>query len=1242
MPVFTNHDPVARLTPERMDEEMVLPNSGSCFYPVSLLDELIREDVVSRILKDYNLSDRQPQLTRFVCTKAKRVFAILIACEQVPLMTRFFENRFTDEMLPVGPGFFSGSSEQAEIESFTTRFANLTIVKNTFDRRSWRYRDLQYFHRDRQWPFISPIFTEKDFRYLFHEQSHMPFMEENAEIWKDTNFSLVEKRRIHRDHLKIEHTIGVTDDPTEHPYVAVKLIKKGALDWDRYKAVADEEAEALEMLRDRKHNHLIRAIGYYTLGKNRYILSPWAGLGNLREFWEQDVTDPTRRALSPRFLDWMFTQLCGLSDAVQRLHSVPGTQDSWRHGDLKPENILCFEDIGTLPAEKYLPCVLVIADVGLTRHHTTATQERQNETRTKSGTIMYEPPETELDQNQKKGRSRRYDIWSMGCIYLEFIIWLLYGSSELKRMVRDLGDNKRFYEFDSSKKPKLHHVIEAWTEHIRNDRRCPTNTALRWLLDLVVDRLLSTDMGIIPTIKRADTMLLHRSSTLSESNGNGAKGPTVLLRAPTALSQSGASISPSLDGRASAEEMNDQLQEIYKSTTLVDDFRLEWMMFDEPAQRGPDESLYGSGLTESDAKRHTTSISRNREVYGMSWFQSYLYQFPYLTVSYTTQPLDDKWEYGPDAEIAHSLSSQLDTLYPTSYGSHVATLCVRCRHLELWRPRCDFSDTLAGLKKKGAYCTFCLLLHRGLSTHVSSDSLNLEFSRVGSSVACSALSNQPIASLYTLPAFQNDLPGVQISIPELREPGSQLNINTMSEWIRSCGRRHSCLPRNDVFLPTRVLDVGSPPSTSIRLVCFAREHTTSGKYLALSHRWGSTTANKMFRTLKENLEAFKQAISIADLPTTFRQAVQITRSLGIQYIWIDSLCIVQDDSEDWDHESGLMEKVFSSAYATIAATCATGTNDGFLKSRPKRQCVLMKKGEFPYYVCEAIDNFYEHVEQADLNKRGWVLQERALSRRTIHFTERQCYWECGGGVRCETFTKMKNRKASFLGDADFPRSVESYVKGMKIELFQDLYSKYSNLALSYNADRPIAIRGLEKRLLQTLDTKGGFGIFDVYLHRCLLWQRTGNALKKITAFHGQTVPSWSWMAYEGGIKYMNVPFGQVDWSTDVVSPFAHTESMDDTNSVQSMQLKAPLFNILDPLNDDLILDETDQHSEQPLKCIIVGTSKDLHPDQKLICYTLLVRETGGKKSGIHERVGVARLRRDHVASSPSTLEASIQ
>jgi len=215
-------------------------------------------------------------------------------------------------------------------------------------------------------------------------------------------------------------------------------------------------------------------------------------------------------------------------------------------------------------------------------------------------------------------------------------------------------------------------------------------------------------------------------------------------------------------------------------------------------------------------------------------------------------------------------------------------------------------------------------------------------------------------------------------------------------------------------VPTRLLDVGSVGFESFRLIENKPDENRPKRYLALSHRWGSPELHQTFRTLRSNIARFKQYILLSDLPATFRDAAQITRSLRVLCLWIDSLCIIQDDCSDWEAESKLMEQVFSSTYATISASCSSGITEGFLKPRPDRQCLTaMLAPEAPaaahgggvdgrgarYYVCDAIDDFSRDVDDCELSKRAWVLQERALSRRTIYFSQTQCYWECGQGVR---------------------------------------------------------------------------------------------------------------------------------------------------------------------------------------------------------------------------------------------------
>jgi len=224
---------------------------------------------------------------------------------------------------------------------------------------------------------------------------------------------------------------------------------------------------------------------------------------------------------------------------------------------------------------------------------------------------------------------------------------------------------------------------------------------------------------------------------------------------------------------------------------------------------------------------------------------------------------------------------------------------------------------------------------------------------------------------------------------------------------------YGCYFKSDSVLPTRVLDLGSVTnSNSLRLYCSKKDER--GDYVALSHCWGTFVGlpgqSEDCRTLRHNIDTRLEKIDMSRLPKTFQDAIRVTRELGKRYLWIDSLCIVQDDEEDWAREAKTMETVYSMAYCTIAATSSISSAGGFLGSRPKRKYLKIKmelKGlKTPMYVCEMIDNFHQDVEESVLNKRGWVLQERALSRRIIHFSATQTYWECGMGVHCETMTWM--------------------------------------------------------------------------------------------------------------------------------------------------------------------------------------------------------------------------------------------
>lgn len=229
-------------------------------------------------------------------------------------------------------------------------------------------------------------------------------------------------------------------------------------------------------------------------------------------------------------------------------------------------------------------------------------------------------------------------------------------------------------------------------------------------------------------------------------------------------------------------------------------------------------------------------------------------------------------------------------------------------------------------------------------------------------------------------------------------------MDTLRHWISSCDADHpDCKPVASRSLPTRLIDVGFGSAPKIKLV-----ETTSvlddDEYIALSHPWGKT---HHFCTFPDNFEDFKREILFEKLPLTFRDAVSVTRELKIRYLWIDSICIIQGSGGDFSQQAKCMEDVFSQAYCVLAASSAQSQQDGFLNPRRSRKHVRFERNKKPaVYVSEFIDDFDRHVLKGPLNQRGWVLQERALARRTIYFTSEQTFWECGSGVRCETMTKM--------------------------------------------------------------------------------------------------------------------------------------------------------------------------------------------------------------------------------------------
>lgn len=235
--------------------------------------------------------------------------------------------------------------------------------------------------------------------------------------------------------------------------------------------------------------------------------------------------------------------------------------------------------------------------------------------------------------------------------------------------------------------------------------------------------------------------------------------------------------------------------------------------------------------------------------------------------------------------------------------------------------------------------------------------------------------------------------------------------------------------------------------------------------------------------------------------------------------------------------------------------------------------------------------------------------------------------------------------ASFIGDPNFPEVAIRSSRGAKIRLYQDLYKQYSRLKFTRIWDRPIAIAGLEKRLIHAFDTYGGFGVFDDgggFLRRTLLWHRGSdeNTLDRIVfpADRQMTVPTWSWMAYKGGIDYLELPFDGVDWEEQGVrSPWTPGSSGvwhtgDQAGIVELSAIAREIDFKKSPGQEPKIIydipPKTDGGISQHVMCVVVGRLKGSGQPQlnrMSMHYVLLVTlkaSQAARGRQVCERVGV--------------------
>lgn len=315
----------------------------------------------------------------------------------------------------------------------------------------------------------------------------------------------------------------------------------------------------------------------------------------------------------------------------------------------------------------------------------------------------------------------------------------------------------------------------------------------------------------------------------------------------------------------------------------------------------------------------------------------------------------------------------------------------------------------------------------------------------------------------------------------------------------------------------------------------------------LNHCWGPVE----FLTLTvDNEPRLRQKFSVSEMPKNFQDAVKTTRALGFQFIWIDSLCILQGEGGDWASQSLLMDKVYGNAEICLAAAASKDAEGGLFRRRDPNKFqsitinLLFANGkasdqlpaltEFCAYVKDDMLSLWKNaVNESPLNLRPWVLQERLLSRRTIYFTEEQLCWECKELRSFELVPNDGLRKSNRSGpwwyqdigpNTSFnfkdwePESCE-FDETSALRMYWNwecIVSAYTRCdALTKETDKLVAVSGVAKAFSKYMGCEYYAGLWDRFLLLDLLWY----VKEKPQRPQSYRAPSWSWASFDGEIRW---------------------------------------------------------------------------------------------------------------------------
>ena len=317
-----------------------------------------------------------------------------------------------------------------------------------------------------------------------------------------------------------------------------------------------------------------------------------------------------------------------------------------------------------------------------------------------------------------------------------------------------------------------------------------------------------------------------------------------------------------------------------------------------------------------------------------------------------------------------------------------------------------------------------------------------------------------------------------------------------------------------------MLNIGTSEHDIIRLV---EPYQVQAKYAALSHCWGT---NQPTNTTSSTLAQMKASITWGELSKVFRDAIKVARRLGLQWIWIDSLCVIQDSKADWEIESSKMCDYYQNAYITISASSSENGTVPFLRERerywwPERFTFICDDGT----ESEVMARRHQGSSMAriledlgPLASRGWVWQENILSSRILHFTQGDLIWECKSEILAE--------------DGARPRGFYSMGLSQKLQRAREdpfytwnhLIESYSVRQLTFESDKLPAVSGVASRIHGIVGSEYLAGLWKANMPMELCW--SVDYISPLSAApqlppSSFIAPSWSWASVNGALSFVD-------------------------------------------------------------------------------------------------------------------------